>query len=250
MADKPNFAVHSYPWYIADWRESETRIDMTLEQRGLYRELLDACYREGSLPNDPRKLIALAGCTPREFSRSWPAVKPKFTESSDGRLENRRVTEVLVGLEHWHEQRRQAGRVSGLRRRTSVERPLDDRSTDAQQPFNGDGTSAEASSSTPAPTSAPAPTSTAALRPDADALEWTRNALGGYAAAAGLNWPAPDDAICERIYQAAGGDRAWMKTRLEDLWKVRGARPGKSWGWFISMLARGSDTRSDAGVVQ
>jgi hypothetical protein len=45
---KPNLAVHSYPWYIGDWRDSETRM-LNLAVRGLYRDCIDYMYRTGSL---------------------------------------------------------------------------------------------------------------------------------------------------------------------------------------------------------
>jgi uncharacterized protein YdaU (DUF1376 family)/ribosomal protein L37E len=155
MSKKPSFALHSYPWYVADWRESETRIEMTLEERGAFREAIDYCYREGSLPNDRRKLLAILACTEEEFTRAWPAVEAQFIKTEDGRLENHRVNEVLPELERWHEQRRKAGRVSGLKRRKNTRKR-------AEQPLNGRPTVTEpehepsTSSSTPTPTSASA----------------------------------------------------------------------------------------------
>lgn len=106
---KPTFAVHSYPWYISDWTESETRIELTLAERGLYRELIDRCYKEGSIPDDERKLIALCACDPRDFKRAWPNVRRKFKPTEDGRLEHQRVTDVLLKLENWNEARRKGG---------------------------------------------------------------------------------------------------------------------------------------------
>src|SRR6185312_15013477 len=102
VAEKPTFAVHSYPWYISDWISSETRIDFNMEQRGLYRELLDYCYREGSLPADPRKLAIIAGCSTGEFDRAWPVVEKKFTRAGD-RFIHRKVDEVLFSLEAWRD---------------------------------------------------------------------------------------------------------------------------------------------------
>lgn len=84
--------IHSYPWYITDWRESEAVATMTYEQRGLYRELLDLCWREGSLPNDEAILRRLTFGDSDEFQRCWPAVRRQF-EERDGRLWNRKVDE-------------------------------------------------------------------------------------------------------------------------------------------------------------
>jgi uncharacterized protein YdaU (DUF1376 family) len=108
--------IHSYPWYIADWRNSETRLNLSLEERGLYRELLDFCYVERSLPSDERKLARIVNCSDEEFQRSWPAVKNLFNLSND-RYYHPKVSETLEKLDGYHEQRRQAGIASGERRR-------------------------------------------------------------------------------------------------------------------------------------
>ena len=169
MAEKPTFAVHSYPWYISDWVSSETRIEFTMEQRGLYRELLDYCYREGSLPADPRKLAIIAGCGAGEFERAWPAVEGKFTRTGD-RFVHRKVDEVLTSLEAWHDQRRKAGKASGLRRRTTAAQPLNERSngkvTAVERPLNGrgnekgNGKATKPEPSTSSSTTTPSPTTT------------------------------------------------------------------------------------------
>lgn len=120
--------IHSYPWYISDWRESPTRRKLTLEQRALYRELLDYCYFEGSLPDDERELCLIALASEKEFKRCWPAVRPSFIER-DGRLYHQRVSDVRLKLEAWHEQKRNAGAIGG-RAKASAKRSL-------QQPLNG-----------------------------------------------------------------------------------------------------------------
>jgi len=88
---------HSYPWYIKDWLLSEARLSMTLEERGLYRDLLDQVFDQESLPIDTNSLIRIAATTPREFRRAWPVVSKKFYEK-DGRLYNRRAEEILKNL--------------------------------------------------------------------------------------------------------------------------------------------------------
>lgn len=118
--------LQSYPWYVGDWRASETRVNLTLEERGLYRELLDSCYIERSLPTDERKLARIANCSDEEFARCWPAVKTLFSERND-RYFHGKVSEVLGKLDGYSEQRREAGRISGQVRRTkrtSVTHPV------------------------------------------------------------------------------------------------------------------------------
>ena len=103
--------IHSYPWYVADWRLCETRMRLTLEQRGLYRELLDHLFHGGSLPNDERALQQIAGATDKEFTRAWPAVRPCFYEIEGGRLMNAKAAEVLEKLSAYQEQRRDAAKL-------------------------------------------------------------------------------------------------------------------------------------------
>jgi uncharacterized protein YdaU (DUF1376 family) len=107
--------IHSYPWYIADWRGSEAVLAMTLEERGLYRELLDHCWEAGSLPTKEDTLRRITRASEKEWKRCWPAVKTQFFEQ-DGRLRHIKVDEKRPELEEWHESRREAGRKGGLRR--------------------------------------------------------------------------------------------------------------------------------------
>ena len=139
--------IQSYPWYIADWRESETRITLSLAERGLYRELLDYCYLEGSLPIDHIRLSRLCCCSPEEFESSWPAVVSLFQLDGE-RFTHAKVNEVRTKLEAYHEQKRHAGSASGQARR--------------QRPFNGRSNETPTHlepppSPSPAPSPAPAP---------------------------------------------------------------------------------------------
>ncbi len=91
---------------------------MTLEQRGLYRELIDHCWECGSAPLDEVVLIKITQCGEREFRRAWPIVKKQFFEK-DGRLHHAKVDERKPSLDAWHENRREAGRKGGLSKSAS-----------------------------------------------------------------------------------------------------------------------------------
>ena len=108
-------AIHSYPWYFADWRSSEAVLSMTAEQRGIYRELLDYCWEAGSLPADERLLQRMSLATDAEWRRSWPVVQQMFMERA-GRLYHPKVDERRPELLRWHESRRTAGRKGADRR--------------------------------------------------------------------------------------------------------------------------------------
>jgi uncharacterized protein YdaU (DUF1376 family) len=71
-------------WWIDRWRTSRAFREMTLEEQGAYRNLLDEAHLSGgALPNDDRSLAKACGDASR-----WPAVREavlaKFTLTPDG----------------------------------------------------------------------------------------------------------------------------------------------------------------------
>jgi len=110
--------LHSYPWYIKDWLLSEARLTMTLEERGLYRDLLDHFFDQGSLPTNEAALLRMAACDAKEFRRAWPAVRTKF-EERDGRLYNQKAAEILASKMARKEKNATAGRSGGLAKAAS-----------------------------------------------------------------------------------------------------------------------------------
>jgi uncharacterized protein YdaU (DUF1376 family) len=112
--------LHSYPWYIADWRESETRQKLSLAERGLYRELLDYCYAEGNLPANRKLLGSIAGATGKQLRYNLEAVLKLFDlkETANGpRYFHKKVDEVRSKLLNYHQKQAHAGVLSGQARR-------------------------------------------------------------------------------------------------------------------------------------
>jgi len=82
-------------WWIDRWRKSSAYMDMTLEEQGAYRNLLDeAQLRGGALPADERVLAKACGDATR-----WKAVRKtvlaRFVKRRDG-LHNLTLDEVLA----------------------------------------------------------------------------------------------------------------------------------------------------------
>jgi uncharacterized protein YdaU (DUF1376 family) len=77
------------PWYPRDFA-SATR-GWPLVARGAYRELLDAQWDMGALPEDPRELRLIIAATPKEWSACWPFLESKMPVFSDGRRRNPRL---------------------------------------------------------------------------------------------------------------------------------------------------------------
>lgn len=81
-------------WWIDRWRTSAAFREMTLEEQGAYRNLLDEAYLSGGvLPNDERILAKACGDATR-----WPAVRDqvlaKFTLTRAG-WQNETLSTVL-----------------------------------------------------------------------------------------------------------------------------------------------------------
>jgi uncharacterized protein YdaU (DUF1376 family) len=107
--------LRSYPWYLDDWRGSEAVAQMNLEEKGMFRELLDRCWELGSLPVDESLLRRFCGGSIWEWKRSWPRVRQQFYEV-DGRLHNSKVDEKRPDIERWKAERSESGRKGANRR--------------------------------------------------------------------------------------------------------------------------------------
>lgn len=126
---KPAFPIHSYPWYVHDWRQSMMRLRLSPLGRYVYRELLDQCYIDGSIPNDKVLLAKIVDVPARDFAKLWPEVSRAFELREDGNYHHPKADAVLNEIVRWKEQKSNAGRASGNARRATVERPLNTRST-------------------------------------------------------------------------------------------------------------------------
>lgn len=81
-------------WWIDRWRKSTAYTDMTVEEQGAYRNLIDeATLRDGLLPNDERVLAKACG-DPRIWRRVRAVVLRYFTVTPEG-LRNDTLEEVL-----------------------------------------------------------------------------------------------------------------------------------------------------------
>lgn len=111
--------IHSFPFYIADWRDSTARMEMTPLERLLYMELFIYAWKEGDLPQSEAALTAISGLGMDDFNAAWPGVRGRFAEI-DGRLRHHKVDEKRPEVEKWHLTRREAGRRGGISRAQSL----------------------------------------------------------------------------------------------------------------------------------
>ncbi len=100
-------------WWIDRWRKSSAYMDMTLEEQGAYRNLLDEAHlRGGPLPNDPRILAKACG-----DALAWPRVQinvmARFELRPDG-WHNATLDSIL------HESLRRARKQANYRARNKA----------------------------------------------------------------------------------------------------------------------------------
>lgn len=107
--------IHSFPFYIADWRDSSARLRFSSPQKLLYLELLFWCWKDGSLPASEQELYRISGMDKREFFAAWKVVQTEFY-LQDGVYRHHKVDEKRQGLEEWNQKRKQAGSRGGSAR--------------------------------------------------------------------------------------------------------------------------------------
>lgn len=80
-----------YKWFWQDWRANRKIQRMSYIERGLYRELLDECWAEGSIPNDIDELADICGCPADVMASAWQVLSKCFIEIDNGRLINEKL---------------------------------------------------------------------------------------------------------------------------------------------------------------
>lgn len=144
------------PWFPRDF-VAATR-GWSLVERGVYRELLDAQWEFGSLPNNQKELARIVGITAREFTAAWRRVSVKFVAAESGGLINLRLEEHRAKALRIREVRGAAGSRGG---QASVQAK---RQASVQANASASGSQfAEAKFNYPSPSPSPSPSPTPSL---------------------------------------------------------------------------------------
>lgn len=104
-------------WWIDRWRKSTAYICMSLEQQGLYRNLLDAVWLfDGRpIPNEEKALITASGGDAKAWKRSGATVL-RWMRLVEGGWVNDTATEVIDSGASLSEARSAAGRNGAAKR--------------------------------------------------------------------------------------------------------------------------------------
>lgn len=103
----------AYQWNVVDARGDEIYMLMSYEQRGIFRELLDQQWIEGSIPAKPEHLAGLLKLSPARFAKVWPLIASKFRAQEPDRLVNDRMEAYRRELDAWCAKQAENGRKGG-----------------------------------------------------------------------------------------------------------------------------------------
>jgi uncharacterized protein YdaU (DUF1376 family) len=114
-------------WYVTDYRASRRVQRLSWQERGIYRELLDECWVEGCIPDDPAKLAEIADCPLGVIAEAWPRIRPLFTpiDGLDGMyLTSPRLEAERSDDDAFRVIRANAGRKGGLAKASKAKQSL------------------------------------------------------------------------------------------------------------------------------
>jgi len=107
--------LHWFPFFAKDWLSSPARMAMTPEQRGAYIDLLAIAWGNGeeepSLEDSEERLAGQSGLGKR-WVKLGPLVRAQF-EVGEGRLYNRKLSDVWHASQIKHDQAVERGKNGG-----------------------------------------------------------------------------------------------------------------------------------------
>ncbi|MBK8742697.1 MAG: DUF1376 domain-containing protein [Betaproteobacteria bacterium] len=92
---EPTSEIHFYEWYISRRQTSEAHDELDAAYRGIYREMLDICYAQGSVSSDLEILSRRCGCTVAEIEARWTVLRKHFRQD---RTNKTRLVNDLASL--------------------------------------------------------------------------------------------------------------------------------------------------------
>lgn len=114
-----------YKWFWQDFRANRKVQRMSYIERGLYRELLDECWAEGSIPDCIEELADICDCPIEVMADAWQALSKCFTKSSktwhNEKLETMRTERDQIRIK-----KVEAGRLGGMSKSLKINSNLPD----------------------------------------------------------------------------------------------------------------------------
>jgi len=133
----------AFQFYPSDFLSDENVVLMSNQEAGCYIKLLCFCWKQGSVPNDTKKLAKLCGEDSESMATLWENIEPCFKVNGNGRLINPRLEKERCNQDKYHERQRKAGKMGAEKRW----RNKDLNSTAIVSPMPNDSSSSSSSSS-------------------------------------------------------------------------------------------------------
>lgn len=102
-----------YEWYVSRWITSDTHLELDATGRGIYREMLDYCYIQGSISSDPIVLAKRCACTREELRDRWEMLERHFYTAPDGKLRNKFADKFRGEYENYIHKQAAHGKTGG-----------------------------------------------------------------------------------------------------------------------------------------
>ena len=102
-----------YKWFWQDYRADRNVQRMGWQAKGLYRELLDECWVEGSLDPDPDSLATICDCPVDVLANAWQMLSKCF-DLVDGRLVSPVIESLRTEQDALRIKRQESGRLGGV----------------------------------------------------------------------------------------------------------------------------------------
>jgi uncharacterized protein YdaU (DUF1376 family) len=103
-----------FKWLWRDWRANKKVQKMDYIARGLYRELLDEQWSEGTIPDDLPALADICDCPLEVMETHWPAIEKFFEKTEDGSFLNQKLEKQRTEQDTKRVKLARAGRIGGL----------------------------------------------------------------------------------------------------------------------------------------
>lgn len=102
-----------YRWDWKAWRSDRRVQRMSWPARGLFRELLDEAWIEGSIPENMQALADICGCSLEDMERFWVEIEPCWTKVEGG-FRSDLIDTLLAAKDSERRAKAEAGRLGGL----------------------------------------------------------------------------------------------------------------------------------------
>ena len=114
--------VHFYEWRVNAWVTSPTRTNLDAAGRGIYRDLLDLCYTQGSISTDHNTLARYCNATVEEFDRTWKLISRHFRahKKNAGLMVNKQAELYRNEYFKYIDKQRNSGGSGGRKKRGRV----------------------------------------------------------------------------------------------------------------------------------